>query len=402
MSSSSLSTQFKVYPNVHPFDSTVALDGISIAKFSPLSNGYVLVYNSVQNQWQPQLVTTNFGTANNVFDGYQAGTSITTGQDNTGLGYTSSTGLNASNNTAIGYQSLKVATSATQNVAIGNSPLLALTTGVRNTAVGNGSLSALTTGGFNVAIGTTSGVLATTATTNVAIGKSALDGLVSGTNNVCLGQTAGLNYSGAESGNIVIGQRGGAVGETSVIRIGNSVAPASAACFIQGINGVNVAGSVNVLINPSGQLGTVLSSRRYKKNITDAKDYYSSIISLLKVRNFRYRTDEIGYRDTKGVNEINELGVIKGPLKVGLIAEEVEEILPELVVYDKVYDNVKLPETIKYHEFIPIILQCVQQIDKEINRRRNIRRINKMKKNAKRLSAESSSSSSSLATSNRR
>jgi hypothetical protein len=87
-------------------------------------------------------------------------------------------------------------------------------------------------------------------------------------------------------------------------------------------------------------LGTVTSSRRFKENITDAKTYD---ISKLRVVNFNY----IG-------NDTSE---------IGLIAEEVEELYPELVAYD---EN-KLPYTVKYMDFIPILLQKLQLLESRLN-----------------------------------
>jgi hypothetical protein len=99
--------------------------------------------------------------------------------------------------------------------------------------------------------------------------------------------------------------------------------------FMAGIHGKTSSGGIPVYINSSAQLGTVTSSRRFKENITDAKTYD---ISKLRVVNFNY----IG-SDTS---------------EIGLIAEEVEELYPELVAYNE--NN--LPYTIKYMDLIPILL----------------------------------------------
>jgi hypothetical protein len=111
--------------------------------------------------------------------------------------------------------------------------------------------------------------------------------------------------------------------------------------FMAGVFGVTSTGGLPVYINSSRMLGTATSSRRFKENITDAKTYD---ISKLRVVNFNY----IG-------NDARE---------IGLIAEEVEELYPELVAYDE--NN--LPYTVRYMDLIPILLQKIQSLEKLIYR----------------------------------
>jgi hypothetical protein len=95
-----------------------------------------------------------------------------------------------------------------------------------------------------------------------------------------------------------------------------------------------------VYVGTDGKLGTITSSRRYKENITDLSDY--SILSLRPVE-FNYIVD---------TNKTRCLG---------LIAEEVEEVIPQLVIYK---DGV--PETVKYHELPILLLQGIQKLNQEI------------------------------------
>jgi hypothetical protein len=50
-------------------------------------------------------------------------------------------------------------------------------------------------------------------------------------------------------------------------------------------------------------------------------------------------------------------------VEIGLIAEEVEELYPELVAYDE--NN--LPYTVKYMDLIPILLQKLQLLETRLN-----------------------------------
>ena len=71
-----------------------------------------------------------------------------------------------------------------------------------------------------------------------------------------------------------------------------------------------------VLVSDTGQLGTVASSERFKKDIATMDKASEAILSLRPVT-FHYKTD------------------IKGTPQFGLIAEEVAKVNPALVLPDK-------------------------------------------------------------------
>ena len=74
----------------------------------------------------------------NTLFGYNAGTSITDGDNNTAFGYDALADGNGGNNTAFGYEALKVngGSGFLMNTAVGGQALRALTTGNQNVAVG--------------------------------------------------------------------------------------------------------------------------------------------------------------------------------------------------------------------------------------------------------------------------
>ena len=130
-------------------------------------------------------------------------------------------------------------------------------------------------------------------------------------------------------------------GESNTIRIGGDVfgyGPQTAA-FIAGISGTAVVGDA-VVVDGNGQLGTVASSARFKKNIKPM-DKTSEAILALKPVSFQYRSDS------------------KGTPQFGLIAEEVAKVNSDLVVrnrngeiYSVRYDQVNamlLNEFLKEH-----------------------------------------------------
>jgi uncharacterized coiled-coil protein SlyX len=241
--------------------------------------------------------------------------SLTTGTDNTAVGSQALFGLTTGvQNTAVGAQALFNNT-ADKNTAEGFRALINNTTGNSNTAIGVSALFRNVTGGFNTAIGF-SALEDNNATVNTAIGANALQHNTTGDRNIALGVNAGL-FLTTGSDNIDIANAGVA-GESSTIRIGNSNVNGQNRAFIVGIRGVTTgnADAVPVLIDSAGQLGTAGSSRRFKKEIKPMEQASEAILSLKPVT-FHYNSDKTGTP------------------QFGLIAEEVAEVSPDLVVRDK-------------------------------------------------------------------
>src|SRR5207302_195537 len=110
----------------------------------------------------------------------------------------------------------------------------------------------------------------------------------------------------------------GVAGESGTIRIGDNSIVGQSRAFIAGIRGVTT-GNINaipVLIDSAGQLGTTSSSRRFKKEIKPMDQTSEAILGLNPVT-FLYKSDA------------------KNTPQFGLIAEEVAEVNPDLVVRDE-------------------------------------------------------------------
>lgn len=260
----------------------------------------------------------------------------------TGSGNTVQFNISDSNdNTIIGNSSGNGSISGLFNTAVGISAFIALTSGQNNVAFGVNCLEALNTGSSNIGIGQQSLQFLTSGSNNTAIGLSNLRGITTGASNIAIGTNSGANYIGPESNNILIGNLGVATTDSGVIKIGT--AGTQNRCFVSGIRGVTTANAnaIAVLIDSAGQLGTVSSSARYKDNIKDMADYSSDIMQLRPVT-FNYKTHS------------------PESISVGLIAEEVELVAPQLVVYK---DGV--PETVKYHDLPILLLQELQKLRRE-------------------------------------
>lgn len=251
----------------------------------------------------------------------------------------------ANNNTLIGLVAGNATLSGIGNTACGLSMLQSLTTGQFNAGLGYQALASVTSGSNNTAMGV-SALAATTGDNNSAMGTNVLYQLVGGSYNSAFGNFAGRNYTGNESSNIVISNNG-VLGESNVIRIGTQGAGNAQQnkCFIAGIFGVTVGASgTNVVVDNAGQLGTIVSSQRYKKNIVSMGQASSAIYDL-KPRLFNYKSEA------------------NPGLQVGLIAEEVEEVMPNLVVYNKKGQ----PETVKYMDLPVLLLNELIKIKAEVD-----------------------------------
>ncbi len=272
---------------------------------------------------------------------------VTTGTDNVALGHSAlssdTTGLN---NTAAGDDALTVNVSGFNNTGIGWHALDSNTIGVKNTGIGCDGLSGNTTGSNNTAVGTRSLVRNTTGSNNVAVGIQAGESN-NGSNNVLLGSSAGRFLTNG-SNNIDIGNPGVA-GESNTIRIGQ--VGTSTAAFIAGISGTAVTGGVGVMINSNGQLGTMVSSERFKDAI-EPMDKASESILALKPVTFRYKPE----LDPHAIPQF------------GLVAEQVEKVNPDLVARDAQGK----PYTVRYEAVNAMLLneflkehRKVQELDRK-------------------------------------
>ncbi len=240
--------------------------------------------------------------------------------------------------------------SAQFNTGLGANSLFALTTGASNTALGYDSLQNLTTGSTNTCVGLTSGQDLITGSNNTFIGYEAGTNLVSGSNNIGIGQSSGGALATTDSNNICINHPG-VPGDNNILRIGNSTT-ALLKTFIGGIRGktTDINDAVAVLIDSAGQLGVTSSSARYKDNIEDMGEY-SSLLMTLRPVTFNYKEH------------------LPTSISVGLIAEEVDKIMPSLVVYKDTQ-----PETVKYHDLVPMLLNELQKLAKRVEELESSRR----------------------------
>ena len=219
---------------------------------------------------------------------------------------------NGNTNTANGANALFSNTTGIQNTATGFNALLSNTTGNHNTANGFNALQSNTTGNNNTASG--HGALNQQHNRQQQHGRRSRCAQSATQPAAATSQWALMPVANLTTGsnNIDIGNVGVA-GDANTIRIGKQ--GTQTGTFIAGIFGSTVASGVGVIVNSSGQLGTVLSSARFKEAIKPMDKASEAILSLQPVT-FRYKQE----LDPNGIPQF------------GLIAEQVDKVNPDLVV----------------------------------------------------------------------
>ncbi len=350
--------------------------------------------------------------------GYQSLIANTTGVQNTAIGdqclHNNTTG---SQNTANGDASLGVNTTGNNNTATGVSSLGGNNTGNNNTGNGVNSLQ-LNQADNNTAMGFNSLYFNTTGNNNTAIGSIAGTGggaNTTGSNNTFLGFAAdvtvnnltnataiGYNAKVAESNALILGGTGSdavkvGIGTVSpqralhlhspnnnfhaiqltaenqtdwwdIVRRGQTYGDPDA--FVISHNGV-----VNFEISSVGNVGIALASipafklevngttactgnvwtsdRRKKQNIQPLKANALEIVNKLNPVTYEWK-------------DVKDDGM-KGP-QMGFIAQELEQILPTMVVTT---NNEEQSKGVKYNELLPILVKAIQEQNKKIEELEN-------------------------------
>jgi hypothetical protein len=261
---------------------------------------------------------TNTTGANNTFVGYSAGFSNSTGTQIALFGTEAGYNLKASKATYLGYQSGYDTTTGSNNTFVGWSSGSSTTTGSDNIVLGSNSTPAAT---VNSAIIIGNNITANTSNTVIIGGGSNY--------NLIVGSTTA---AGADRVLTVVGTStiNGKLFLTNLTALGG--AARAALCI--------VSSTSHEVLEAGGQT-CATSSRRYKKNIVDLNDGLSIIRSLRPVT-FNFIED-----DREGI---------------GFIAEEINEIDPRLVGFDKL----GRPDTVEYQLITAYLAKAIQQQQDEI------------------------------------
>jgi hypothetical protein len=319
----------------------------------------------------------NFTTA----EGCNALKSLTTGAANTGVGwfslFSTTTGIGntgvgagalalnqADNNTAVGGGALFLNTTGSENGAVGPNALVHNADGSDNNAFGTNALFTNVSGSFNNAhgrdallnstgdqnnaLGDDTLFFNTTGSFNTAVGDDALDNNVDGNSNIALGDEAGSSLGPSVNNCIAIG----ATGAGPFVTFDNT-------CFIGSIFGQAVSDpgtQMPVFVDQFNNVGVFNTSSRKLKHDIQPMNTASETLYQFKPVTFKYNSDW------------------KGTTQYGLIAEEVAEVDPQLVVrgrggeimavhYEQI-SNMLLNEFLKEHKKVDKLTATVAQQQK--------------------------------------
>lgn len=327
-----------------------------------------------------QALNQNTSGGYNVAVGYTALLSNTTGSYSVGIGTEAGYFNTTGEIVGIGYQALKANTTGNYNTAIGNIALTANTTGANNTAVGRDSLASNTTASNNTAVGYQAGYTNAIGNNNTFIGRfagfSANPASSGDTANLCVGSYAGYSlttgkgntfiggwnpatvaacgyYMTTGSSNTIIGGYNGNQGGLDIRTASNQLVLSDG----DGVWGFRVdfpnnksyfnalgtgAGNYTLkLTTATGEMTYDTSSARYKDNIRNSK---YGLADVLKMRSAQFE-----YKDT-------------GNSDVGFIAEEMVNVIPELVVIDKQ----GRPDAVSYDRMTSVLVKAIQELNAKV------------------------------------
>lgn len=277
--------------------------------------------------------------------------SNTTGYENTASGY-GALRLNTTGylNTAAGVGALELNTTGQQNTATGGETLQVNTTGSLNTATGAAALAANTTGFYNTAEGWSALKYNTIGSANTASGYGALSKTTTGSNNTAVGMLSLYNNTTGSS-NTALGYGAGpdisSTALTNSTAIGYGAVVSQSNALVLGSAGVNVGigtatpSNVFTIGQGAGQAisdgWSVYSSRRWKSNIRTLQGALGKIEQLRGV-SYDLRAN--------------------GKHEVGVIAEEVGAIVPEVVTWDQ---NGKDAQGVDYSRLTALLIEATKE-----------------------------------------
>jgi trimeric autotransporter adhesin len=262
----------------------------------------------------------------------------TTGTENTAIGSGAVFGNQGSNDTGIGYQALYSNSGGSGNTAIGWTALYRNSTGYLNVAVGAEAAYANTQGVDNVAVGTTALFGNTTGSENTAVGTGALES-ATGDGNTCIGYdctaTAAVSNSTAIGAHAVVEQSNSLVlGGTGIHAVKVGIGTTTPSAILTVARGAG---------HPVSDSWETYSSRRWKTNIKTLPD---ALAKVERLRGVSYDLKDSGKRE------------------IGVIAEEVGKVVPEIVSYES---NSKDASGVDYGRLTALLIEAVKQQQQEIS-----------------------------------
>jgi hypothetical protein len=260
---------------------------------------------------------------------------------------------------AIGYKAGNV-NATNQNVFIGWEAGLLNTTGNFNTFIGNNAGPANTTGISNTFVGRFAGVGNTTGAQNSFYGTNAGQTITTGQNNTMLGyQTGNSNTTG--SNHVILGANANcSSGATSCIVIGSGVnGVTSSSVTFQALR--STSGGAQMLQIGTGEIITMSSSKKFKENIQPIEIDTSGIYQLEPI-SYDMKNEYSNECLKEKAKVLEAEGRANRSREIGLLAEDVYKLFPELVPLD----NDNLPFSVDYSRLSVLLLNEMQVLNKRV------------------------------------
>jgi hypothetical protein len=262
-------------------------------------------------------------------------------------------GNNFNFNVAIGGNALNK-NSAANNTAVGYFALSTNTTGSNNSAVGSFSLLDNTTGSFNTAIGYDALANNTTGSSNTAIGWRALDRNTNGNNNVAIGYEAGDNHDSNNNCTFI-----GYIADSNNNNVSNSTAIGYFSRVTASNQMVLGDGNVNVFI-PGGSATYSTAYKLQAGGVVAGTSFFNTSDYRIK-ENVKTLDNSFNVDQLRPVTYNNK--EIEGKQDIGLIAHELQEVFPFLVLGEKDGEHF---QTVNYTGLIGILIKEIQELKSEV------------------------------------
>jgi len=312
----------------------IALPGTCEGFASSLANTFYGNQTVNGNVTATQIVSGGVVNATTSFD--LGGTVFAFGSSSTAnafLGFAGNTTTTGNLNTASGWGAFAKNTSGGADTANGYYALLNNTQGNYNTATGNSALVFNTTGNDNTAVGYDALYTNSAGNENTAVGADALYS-ATGSNLTCIGFDCTVSADGLSNAT--------AIGAHAVVGASNTLVLGGTGQYAVKV-GIGTPTPSNVLTiaqgagQPLSDGWATFSSRRWKTNIQTLHD------ALAKIEQLR----GVSY-DLKA----------NGQHEVGVIAEEVGAVVPEVVTWEK---NGKDAQSVDYGRLTALLIEATKE-----------------------------------------
>jgi len=293
-----------------------------------------------------------------IINGLTVGKGANSVASNTALGVTAlSANTTGNTNTAIGGSALNSNTTANGNVGVGYQTLYSNVTGNANVAVGPEALWE-NLGNANTALGAYALYSNTTGVSNIAIGSDALGYIATGSYNTSLGTDSGTNLENG-SNNIFIGYNA----QPSSATVSNEVTIGDDNITVTRLKGSVTAPSLGIGTAASGTTGEIRATNNVTAYYSDDRlktrgsNIENALDKVASLNGFHYQANDVA----------NALGYVSKP-EVGVSAQEVQAVLPEVVVPAPIDDKYL---TVHYDKLVPLLIEAIKELKTEVDELKN-------------------------------